>query len=72
MYKNGSSAAIGAESPGGGMYMNSNGPHATMISFQCILTLAVGDYLEVYGQVTAATGAVSIGARTFTGFKIGA
>ena len=72
IYKNGS-ATNGAESSGTGMYMNDDGPHAASISFQTILTLAAGDYVESFAAVTAAnSGAVSLGSRTFMGFKIGA
>ena len=70
IYKNGS-ATTAAEQAGAGMYMNSNGPHATSISLGTILNLSAADYIEPFAQVTSYSGAVSFGVMTFMGFKIG-
>ena len=71
IYKNGSTTD-GAESPAGGQYSANPGANALAMSIQTILTLAAGDYIEVYGLSVTNSGAVSFGARTFSGFKIGA
>ena len=71
IYKNGSTTT-GAESPAGSQYSANPGANSVAMSIQTILTLAAGDYIEVYGLSTTNSGAVSFGARTFSGFKIGA
>jgi len=70
IYKNGSQVSSG-EMPLGSQYASNPGPNAVASSFHRILTLAAGDYVEIYGYVTTNSGAVSFGARTFSGFKIG-
>ena len=70
VYKNGSQVS-GGLMPLGSQYASNPGANAVSSSFQMILTLAAGDYVEIYGYVTTNSGAVSFGARTFSGFKIG-
>jgi hypothetical protein len=74
IYKNGS-VVTGAESGGASQYMPGDGANNISISFQTILTLAAGDYIEAFGYVATSectTCAVSFSTRTFSGFKIGA
>jgi len=70
IYLNGSTTT-GAESPAGSQYTANPGANSVAMSIQTILTLAAGDYIEVYGLSNTNSGAVSFGARTFSGFKIG-
>ena len=70
VYKNGSQVS-GGLMPLGSQYSANPGANAVSSSFQMLLTLAAGDYVEIYGYVTTNSGAVSFGARTFSGFKIG-
>jgi len=66
------SAGTAAASQAGAQYAANPGANTVAMSIQSIMTLAAGDYVEVYGLVTTNSGAVSFGARTFSGFKIGA
>ena len=70
IFKNGS-AGTAATSPAGSQYASNPGANTVAMSIQTIMTLAANDYIEVYGLVTTNSGAVSFGARTFSGFKIG-
>ena len=66
------SAGTAATSQAGAQYAANPGANTVAMSIQSIMTLAAGDYVEVYGLSTTNSGAVSFGARTFSGFKIGA
>ena len=69
LYKNGSQVSV---QPAGGQYSANPGANTVSTALVTILNLAAADYIEVYAYSTTNSGAVSFGARTFSGFKIGA